>query len=99
MKLSRIDVIGQNGNGGEHYDGLGREWLIESGLIEPVGESTDRSGQDGLLDSVEVPGTEGRGAESEGQGIALDCACECASSGCGSVESQGSQIEQKSEAV
>lgn len=99
MKLSRIDVIGQNGNDGEHYDGVGREWLIQSGLIASSGEGADRSGQNGLPDQMEMRGTEGRGAESEGPGIALDCACEFASSGCGSVESQGSQIEQKSEAV
>ncbi len=75
------------------------ECWIEFGGIDCRCADADRSGQDSVLDPVEVPGAEGRGAESEGQGIALNRACECAGCCFGSVESQGGQIEQKSEAV
>lgn len=99
MKISRIDIVGQNGNDGEHYEGVGAEWLAEFGLIAADGSPVDRSGQDSLLDPVEVPRTKGIGASDASAAIALDRACECAGCGCGSVESQGGQIEQKSEAV
>ena len=31
---ARMDIIGQNGNDGEHYAGLGADWLREYNLLE-----------------------------------------------------------------
>lgn len=89
MKISRIDVVGQNGNDGEHYDGVGREWLIQSGLIATSGESGNRGGQESVLDSVQVPelATE---REEGGRGASLgSCSGECPTCRCGGAESEG----------
>lgn len=89
MKISRIDVIGQNGNDGAAYDGLGAEWLAQSGLLDEGGAGSDRNGQDGLLDQMEVPGAIRGGAAEEGPGIAGSCSRDCASCGCGATEGEG----------
>ncbi len=57
MKFSRIDLIGQNGNDGLHYE-----------PCQPCTrtEAADRSGQDGLPDSSPDSASEGRGKEGSG---------------------------------
>ena len=67
MKISRIDVIGQNGNDGAAYDGLGAEWLAQSGLLDEGGAGSDRSGQDRLLDQMEVQGPDRSREAAQGQ--------------------------------
>lgn len=89
MKPSRIDVIGQNGNDGEHYDGVGREWLIQSGLIASSGEGADRSGQNGLPDQVEGARPHGEGAAEASAAVPVGCASGCTSCSCGGIGSEG----------
>jgi len=89
MKISRIDVVGQNGNDGEHYEGVGREWLIESGLIAASGSGADRSGQTGLPDPVEGERPQGAGEAEAGERSAGGCSGECASCRCGGSEGEG----------
>ena len=89
MKISRIDVVGQNGNDGEHYYGVGRDWLIQSGLIASSGESADRSGQNGLPDQVEGARPQGAGEAETGERPAGSCSGECATCRCGGSEGEG----------
>lgn len=55
MKISRIDVIGQNGNDGDHYGYacFGRDWLMEHGLIDCGKAEGDRAAQGRMPGSVE----------------------------------------------
>lgn len=89
MKISRIDVIGANGNDGLHYEGVGAEWLAQSGLIAASGAEEDRGGQDRLPDQVELPGVEGSGEAAAGKRATGGCARGCAGCGCGGTEGEG----------
>ncbi len=89
MKISRIDVVGQNGNDGEHYDGVGHDWLIQSGLIASDGQGADRSGQNGLPDQVEVSRPAGSGEAEARAAAAGSCSRGCAGCGCGGAEGEG----------
>ena len=89
MKISRIDVIGQNGNDGAAYDGFGAEWLIQSGLIASSGESTDQRGQASLPDPVEGARSQGAGEAEAGERSVGGCSGECAACRCGGAEGEG----------
>lgn len=89
MKISAIDLQARLGDDGEHYDGLGREWLIQSGLIASSGEGADRSGQNGLLHPVEVSRPAGEGEAEARAAAAGSCSRECASCRCGGAEGEG----------
>lgn len=89
MKISRIDVIGQNGNDGAAYDGFGAEWLAQSGLLDDDGATADRSGQESVLDPVEVSRTAGEGEAEARASAAGSCSGECASCRCGGSEGEG----------
>lgn len=89
MKISRIDVIGQNGNDGAAYDGFGRDWLAQSGLIAASGADEDRGAEAGLPDPVQAARAGGRGQDGEWQGAAASCAGRCAGCGCGGAEGEG----------
>ncbi|MCQ4282571.1 hypothetical protein NA633_05610 [Pseudomonas stutzeri] len=89
MKISRIDVIGQNGNDGAAYDGFGAEWLAKSGLLDDAGAAADRSGQNGLPDPLEGARPEGAGEAEAGERTAGGCSGECATCRCGGAEGEG----------
>lgn len=91
MKISRIDVIGQNGNDGAAYDGFGAEWLAKSGLLDEGGAGSDRSGQDRMFDPLEVPRPTGAG-EAEARAATVGrCSRGCAGCGCGSPADKESE--------
>jgi len=89
MKISRIDVIGQNGNDGAAYDGFGAELLMQSGLIAASGSSADQRGQASLPDPVEGARPQGAGEAEAGQRTAGSCSGECATCRCGGAEGEG----------
>ena len=61
----------------DNYDGVGREWLIQSGLIAASGQGSDRSGQDSLSPSLEMPGSEGEGKAAAVPSAARSCSGQC----------------------
>jgi len=89
MKISAIDVQARLGDDGEHYDGVGREWLIQSGLIASSGESADQRGQESVLDQVEVSRPAGSGEAEARAAAAGSCSGECATCRCGGAEGEG----------
>lgn len=89
MKISRIDVIGQNGNDGAAYDGFGAEWLAKSGLLDDDGAAADRGGQNGLLHPVEVSRPAGEGEAETRAAASGSCSGECAGCRCGGSEGEG----------
>lgn len=90
MKISRIDIIGQNGPDGAIYDEIicGDCW-IEFGVIDCRCKEADRGGQNRLPDTPQVQGTDlGREAHAR-QGAAGGCAADCAGCSCGAAEGEG----------
>lgn len=63
----------------DNYDGLGAEWLAQSGLLDDDGATADRSGQESVLDPVEVSRPAGEGEAEARASAAGSCSGECAS--------------------
>lgn len=73
----------------DNYDGVGRDWLIKSGLIAASGQGSDGRGQNGLPDPVEGARSQGAGKAEAGQRPAGSCSGECATCRSASAEGEG----------